>query len=160
MFRIGFGYDVHPLVKGKPLILGGLRIPFEFGLEGHSDADVLTHAVIDGILGAMAKGDIGTHFPDKDPEYKDMDSFVMLKRALEWMKEEGFRIQNMDSTIVAEKPRISPHITPMKERLSSVLAIRTDQISIKATTTEGLGFAGRGEGIAAYAVVCLVGAST
>lgn len=155
LFRIGFGYDVHPLIEGRSLVLGGLKIPFDFGLMGHSDADVLTHAIIDGILGALAKGDIGTHFSDRDPEYKDIDSFIMLKRVLEWMKQDGFRINNIDSTIVAEKPRLAPYINHMKERLSEVLGIHTDQISIKATTTEGLGFTGRKEGIAAYSVVSL-----
>jgi 2-C-methyl-D-erythritol 2,4-cyclodiphosphate synthase len=156
LFRIGFGYDVHPMVEGRALVLGGLRIPFDLGLGGHSDADVLTHAIIDGILGALAKGDIGTHFSDRDPEYKDVDSFIMLKRVLEWMKQEGFRINNIDSTIVAEKPKLASHIIHMKERLSAVLDIHADQMSIKATTTEGLGFTGRKEGIAAYSVVSLI----
>jgi 2-C-methyl-D-erythritol 2,4-cyclodiphosphate synthase len=156
LFRIGFGYDVHPLVEGRSLVLGGLHIPFELGLAGHSDADVLTHAIIDGILGALAKGDIGTHFSDSDPEYKDIESFVMLRRVLEWMKQDGFKINHIDTTIVAEKPKIAPHVIQIKESLSTVLAIPADQLSIKATTTEGLGFPGRKEGIAAYSVVSLI----
>ena len=156
MFRIGLGYDVHQLVEGRPLIIGGLRIPHETGLMGHSDADVLTHAIMDGILGAMAMGDVGNHFPDTDPAYKDMDSLVMLGKVMEWVKRDGFRINNIDSTIIAERPRLAPHIEGMKERLSRVLEVRTGQINIKATTTEGLGFCGREEGIAAFSVVSLV----
>ena len=155
MFRIGFGYDAHRLVKGRPLVIGGIRIPYYVGLMGHSDADVLTHAIMDGILGALARGDIGAHFPDSDPAYKDMDSILMLKKVMEWVKQDGFKINNLDNTIVAEGPRLAPHIIGMKERLSIVLEIQTGQINIKATTTEGLGFCGRGEGIEAYSVVSL-----
>ncbi len=156
MFRIGLGYDVHQLVEGRPLIIGGLRIPHKTGLMGHSDADVLTHAIMDGILGAMAMGDIGSHFPDTDPAYRDMDSLLMLGKVMEWVKKDGFRINNIDSTIIAERPRLAPHIEGMKERLSRVLEVRTGQINIKATTTEGLGFCGREEGIAAFSVVSLI----
>lgn len=156
MFRIGFGYDVHPLVEGRSLILGGLEIPHNLGLMGHSDADVLTHAIMDATLGAMAMGDIGRHFPDSDPAYKDMESLLMLKRVMEWVGQGGFRVNNVDTTIVAQKPKLAPHILTMKERLSEILDIRPDQINIKATTTEGLGFCGRQEGMEAYAVVSLV----
>ncbi len=157
MFRIGFGYDVHRLVEGRSLILGGIKIPHHFGLMGHSDADVLTHAIIDAILGALARGDIGRHFPDSDPIYKDMDSLFMLKKVMEWVKQDGFRINNLDTTIVAEKPKLTPYIDPMKERLSEILGIQSGQINIKATTHEGLGFCGREEGMAAFAVVSIVG---
>lgn len=156
MFRIGFGYDVHPLVEGRSLILGGLEIPHNLGLMGHSDADVLTHAIMDATLGALAMGDIGRHFPDGDPVYKDMESLLMLKRIMGWVREKGFRINNVDTTIVAQKPKLGPHISTMKKRLSEVLDIGPAQINIKATTTEGLGFCGRQEGIEAYAVVSLV----
>lgn len=156
MFRIGFGYDVHPLVEGRSLILGGLEIPHNLGLMGHSDADVLTHAIMDATLGALAMGDIGRHFPDGDPTYKDMESLLMLKRIMEWVREKGFRVNNVDTTIVAQKPKLAPHILTMKERLSEILDIGPDQINIKATTTEGLGFCGRQEGMEAYAVVSLV----
>lgn len=156
MFRIGFGYDVHPLVEGRSLILGGLEIPHHLGLMGHSDADVLTHAIMDATLGALAMGDIGRHFPDGDPAYKDMESLLMLKRIMGWVGEKGFRVNNVDTTIVAQKPKLEPHISTMKKKLSEVLDIGPDQINIKATTTEGLGFCGRQEGIEAYAVVSLV----
>ena len=156
MFRIGFGYDVHPLVEGRSLILGGLEVPHDLGLLGHSDADVLTHAIMDATLGALAMGDIGQHFPDEDPAYKDMESLLMLKRIMDWVEEKGFRVNNVDTTIVAQKPKLAPHISAMKERLSEILEISPDQINIKATTTEGLGFCGRQEGIEAYAVVSLV----
>ena len=157
MFRIGFGYDAHPLVEGRSLIIGGLKIPHHLGLMGHSDADVLTHAMIDAILGALARGDIGQHFPDSDPAYKDRDSLLMLKKVMEWARQDGFRINNMDATVVAEKPKLASHVEAMRERLAEVLDIRIHQINIKATTTEGLGFCGRQEGIAAFAVVSLVG---
>lgn len=156
MIRIGFGYDAHRLVEGRPLIIGGLRIPYGFGLMGHSDADVLTHAIMDGILGAMGRGDMGMHFPDNDPAYKDMDSILMLKKVMEWVKADGFRINNSDSTIVAERPKLSAHITGMREKLSEALETQAGRINIKATTTEGLGFCGRGEGVEAYSVVTLI----
>ena len=157
MPRIGFGYDVHRLVEGRPLILGGVKIPHNLGLVGHSDADVLTHAIIDAILGAMARGDIGQHFPDSDPAYKDMDSLLMLKKVMEWVKNEGLRINNIDTTIVAERPKLAPSLMAMKERLSEALEIQVGQVNVKATTTEGLGFCGRQEGMEAFAVVSLVG---
>jgi 2-C-methyl-D-erythritol 2,4-cyclodiphosphate synthase len=156
LFRIGFGYDVHRLVTGRPLVLGGISIPFDFGLLGHSDADVVTHAVMDSILGALARGDIGTHFSDKDPAYKDLDSFIMLGKVVEWMKEDGFRINNLDITIVAERPRLAPHVDSMREKLSKALGVGDRGINIKATTTEGLGFCGRREGIEAFSIVSLV----
>jgi len=156
LFRIGFGYDAHRLVKGRPLIIGGVRIPFDSGLAGHSDADVLTHAIIDGILGALAMGDIGIHFPDNDPAYKDIDSMKMLQKVMEWVKQEGYTINNLDNTIVAEIPKLTPHIPGMIERISKVIGILPGQINIKATTTEGMGFCGRGEGISAFSVVSLV----
>jgi len=160
VFRVGFGYDVHRLVEGRSLILGGVNIPHHLGLSGHSDADVLIHAMIDAILGALAKGDIGQHFPDNDPAYKDMDSMVMLKRVMEWVNADGYKINQLDTTVVAEKPRLSPFVEAMKQRLSETLAIQTDQINIKATTTEGMGFCGRQEGVAAYAIVSLVAESS
>lgn len=156
MFRIGFGYDVHRLVEGRPLILGGCRIPYPRGLLGHSDADVLIHAVMDAILGALARGDIGRHFPDKDPAFKDADSLVLLAKVLEWMRGDGYRVNNLDTTIVAQEPKLLPHISSMKQKMGDILGISLDRINIKATTTEGLGFAGRKEGIAAYAVISLI----
>jgi len=156
LFRIGFGYDVHRLVEGRPLIIGGIKIPHPLGLEGHSDADVLTHAVMDAILGALARGDIGRHFPDSDPAYKDADSLSLLEKVMAWVRQDGFRVNNLDTTIVAERPKLAPSLKGMKERLSEVLGIRMDQINIKATTSEGLGFCGKQEGVGAYAVVSLV----
>lgn len=155
LYRVGFGYDVHRLTNGRALILGGVHIPYHSGLLGHSDADVLTHAIIDGILGALAKGDIGEHFPDNDPAYKDIESLVMLERVMKLMKESGYRINNLDNTIVAEEPRIAPHISSMKEKLCRVLEIESGRINIKATTNEGMGFCGRKEGIAAYSIISL-----
>ena len=156
MFRIGFGYDVHQLVEGRSLILGGLKIPHKLGLMGHSDADVLTHAIMDATLGALAMGDIGRHFPDEDPAYRDMESLLMLKRIVGWVQQKGFKVNNVDTTIVAQEPKLAPHILGMKEKLSEILDIGPDQINIKSTTTEGMGFCGRQEGMEAYAVVSLV----
>jgi 2-C-methyl-D-erythritol 2,4-cyclodiphosphate synthase len=156
LFRIGFGYDAHRLVEGRPLILGGISIPFGKGLLGHSDADVLTHAVIDAILGALAKGDIGRHFPDTDPAFKDMQSLRMLERVLGWVREAGYQVNNVDSTIVAQKPKLAPHIPDIQARLSEILQLPVHQISVKAKTSEGMGFCGREEGMEAYAVVSLV----
>ncbi|MBW1763842.1 MAG: 2-C-methyl-D-erythritol 2,4-cyclodiphosphate synthase [Deltaproteobacteria bacterium] len=156
MLRVGFGYDVHQLVKGRDLIIGGRRIPYELGLKGHSDADVLVHAIMDGILGAMAKGDIGTLFPDTDPAFQDRDSMLMLEEVMRLVRKEGWQINNLDSTIVAQRPKMAPHLPVMKDVLSKGLGVEIDQVSIKATTTEGLGFSGRGEGIAAYAIVSLI----
>lgn len=157
-YRIGFGYDVHRLVEGRSLIIGGVRLPYPLGLMGHSDADVLTHAIMDAILGALGRGDIGRHFPDTDPAYKDMDSLLMLGEVMEWVRQDQFRVNNVDTTIVAEKPKLAPYLQTMRERLSRVLGVQTRQINIKATTCEGMGFCGRQEGIAAHAVVSLVGA--
>ncbi len=156
MFRIGFGYDAHRLVEGRSLILGGVKIPHSLGLLGHSDADVLTHAIIDAILGALAKGDLGQHFPDSDPAYKDVDSLLLLQKVMEWVNEEGLKVNQVDTTIVAEAPKLAPSFVAMKQRLSEVLTIQMEQINIKATTSEGMGFCGRQEGIKAYAVVTLV----
>jgi 2-C-methyl-D-erythritol 2,4-cyclodiphosphate synthase len=156
MFRVGFGYDTHRLVEGRSLILGGVKIPHPLGLLGHSDADVLTHAIVDAILGALARGDMGQHFPDSDPAYKDMDSLLMLKEVMEWVKADGFRVNQADTTIVAEAPKLAPSLVAMKERLSEALGINMDQINIKATTSEGMGFCGRQEGMEAYAVVSLI----
>ena len=160
MFRIGVGFDAHRLAKGRSLIIGGVKIPYDLGLSGHSDADVLIHAIIDAILGALAMEDIGTHFPDNDPAYKDIDSTILLRKVMELVKKEGYRINNLDNTIVAEMPKLTSHIPGMKERLSNVLEILPGQINIKATTTEGMGFCGRGEGISAISIVSLVKADS
>jgi 2-C-methyl-D-erythritol 2,4-cyclodiphosphate synthase len=156
MFRIGFGYDVHRLVENRPLILGGVEIPFALGLEGHSDADVLTHAIIDALLGALGLGDIGQHFPDSDPTYKGIASLSMLQVVMKWVKRERYRINNLDATIVAERPKLAIHLESMKENLAEILEAHTHHINIKATTTEGLGFSGRKEGIEAFAVISIV----
>jgi 2-C-methyl-D-erythritol 2,4-cyclodiphosphate synthase len=156
MFRIGFGYDAHRLIKGRPLIIGGVSVPYELGLEGHSDADVLIHSLMDAILGALGKGDIGMHFPDSDPAYKGIDSTLLLKKVMELVSNEGYIINNTDNTIVAQRPKLAPHIQNMRDRLTRFLEVPADRINIKATTTEGMGFCGRGEGIAAYSVVSLV----
>ncbi len=150
--RVGVGYDVHPFVPGRPLILGGVRIPYLLGLKGHSDADVLVHAICDALLGAVAEGDIGRHFPDTDPQYKDIESTILLKRVLVKVREKGFRPANVDATIVAQKPKLSDFIPRMVKEVADILGIEPGRVNVKATTTEGLGFAGRGEGIAAYAV--------
>jgi 2-C-methyl-D-erythritol 2,4-cyclodiphosphate synthase len=150
--RVGFGYDVHALVKGRPLILGGVKIPYLFGLQGHSDADVLIHAISDALLGAISEGDIGKHFPDTDPQYKNIQSTILLKRVMTKMKEKGFHIINIDTTILAQKPKLSDHIPRMAKEIAATLEIETERVNVKATTSEGLGFAGRGEGIAAHAV--------
>lgn len=154
-FRIGFGYDAHRFTEGRPLIIGGIRIPHDLGLMGHSDADVLTHAIIDALLGALSMGDIGRHFPDDDPAYRGIESTLLLEKVMQWVRTDGYRVGNIDATIVAEEPRLSPHVEAMKERLSGILETEDAQISIKATTSERMGFCGRGEGMAAYAVVCL-----
>ena len=155
MFRIGFGYDVHELAKGRPLILGGVTIPYIKGLQGHSDADVLTHAVIDSILGALGKGDIGQHFPDSDPAYKGADSLFLLKKVVDLAHDEKFMVNNLDTTIVAQEPKLTQYLNDMKVRLSGILNVDPQVVNVKATTTEGLGFCGREEGLAAYAVVTL-----
>ena len=155
MFKIGFGYDVHSLVEGKSLILGGVKIPYIKGLLGYSDADVLTHAVIDAILGALGKGDIGRHFPGSDPAYKGVDSLFLLKEVVKIVQDERLKVNNLDVTMVAQKPRLVTYLNEMIGRLSTVLEVDPQVVNLKATTTEGLGFCGREEGIAAYAVVSL-----
>ena len=151
--RIGYGYDVHRLIEGRPLVLGGVEIPFAKGLDGHSDADVLLHAVCDALLGSLALGDIGVNFPDNDSHYKDISSLELLGRVVVMVQEKGFRIGNIDVTLVAEQPKIASHMVQMQENIAQTAALEKDRISIKATTTEGLGFVGKGEGIAAHAVV-------
>ena len=150
--RVGFGYDVHPFVSGRPLVLGGVNIPYLFGLKGHSDADVLVHAICDALLGAVAEGDIGRHFPDTDAQYRDIKSTILLKKVLTKVRDKGFRPVNIDATIVAQKPKLSEFIPRMVKEIGDVLEIEAERVNVKATTTEGLGFAGREEGIAAYAV--------
>lgn len=152
--RIGIGYDSHRLVEGRRLIIGGVHIPFEKGLSGYSDADVLCHAIIDSIIGALGLGDIGRHFPDTDPEWKDASSIELLKRTVEFVRQKSFEFLWIDTTIIAEKPRLSPYIESMKEAISES-GIPVGLINIKAKTNEGMGFIGKGEGIAAYAV-CLL----
>jgi len=151
--RVGFGYDVHRLVPGRPLILGGVKIPFDLGLAGHSDADVLTHAIGDALLGAVAAGDLGRHFPDSDPKFKGISSLILLAQIVALVHDRGYTVSNVDATIVAQAPKLAPHITGMIKSLCPILQIQPNDLNIKATTTEGLGFTGQGQGIAAYAVV-------
>jgi len=153
--RIGYGYDVHKLVEERKLILGGVDIPYEKGLLGHSDADVLVHAVIDAVLGALALGDIGKHFPDSDPKYKGIDSMLLLKETVAMMKEKGYSLGNLDATISAQAPKLMPHIPKMCQNLADAFGVSIDDISIKATTEEGLGITGGGKGMTATAV-CLL----
>jgi len=153
--RIGIGYDVHPLRRGIPFVLGGIAIPYHKGPAGHSDGDVLIHAICDALLGAAALGDIGKHFPDTSEEFRDIDSRLLLHKTLEIIRGESFRIGNIDSTVCLQQPRISRYIPDMVRTLSSVLELGAGQLSIKATTTEGLGFVGKGSGISAYAVALL-----
>ncbi len=153
--RIGEGYDVHRLVAGRKLILGGVEIEYEKGLDGHSDADVLVHAIMDSLLGAAALGDIGKLFPDNDPSYKGADSLVLLSRVSERLDSEGYRIVNIDSTVIAQAPKLAPHIEKMRENIAVAAKTELSKISVKATTEERLGFSGRGEGIASRAV-CLI----
>ena len=153
--RIGHGYDVHRLTEGRKLILGGVDIPYEKGLLGHSDADVLTHAIMDALLGAAALGDIGKLFPDTNPAYAGADSLVLLERVGKRLSKAGYRVGNIDATILAQRPKLAPHIPQMRTNLANRLGIEVDQVSIKATTEEGLGFTGTGEGMAAHAV-CLL----
>ncbi len=155
MIRIGMGYDVHRLVEGRPLILGGVTIPHDRGLLGHSDADVLAHAVADALLGAAALGDIGQHYPDTDDRWRGADSLVLLHDVGEKVAAAGYRISNLDVTVALEQPRLRPHVMAMRRRVSQALGLSEDQVSIKATTTERLGFVGQGAGAAAYAV-CLI----
>ena len=153
--RIGHGYDVHRLVEGRRCIIGGVDIPHKTGLLGHSDADVLLHAIMDAVLGAMAAGDIGKLFPDNDPTYKGADSLVLTRRVAEVMVERGYRLGNVDATVIAQAPKLAPHIPAMREKIASAFGVEVDRISVKATTEEKLGFTGSGEGIAAHAV-CLL----
>ena len=155
MYRIGNGYDVHRLIKGRKLILGGVDIPHGLGLDGHSDADVLCHALCDSLLGASGAGDLGKYFPDTDNKWKGVSSLVLLEKSGELVAERGFQISNIDTTIVAQQPKIGPHIESMTTNISEILKVDPTQINIKATTTERLGFTGREEGIAAYAVTLL-----
>ena len=153
--RIGHGYDVHRLVEGRRCIIGGVDIPHEKGLLGHSDADVLLHAIMDAVLGAMAAGDIGKLFPDNDPTYKGADSLVLTRRVAEVMTERGYRLGNIDATVIAQAPKMAPHILTMRENIATAFGVDPDRVSVKATTEERLGFTGSGEGIAAHAV-CLI----
>jgi 2-C-methyl-D-erythritol 2,4-cyclodiphosphate synthase len=155
--RAGIGYDVHPLVPGRKLILGGVEVPYAKGLEGWSDADVLTHAVMDALLGAAALGDIGQHFPPGEAEFKEVSSLFLLDKVVEKLEEKGYKIGNMDVTVVAERPRLREYIDEMRHNFSHVLGIDMDRISVKASTGNGLGYIGNGEGIAAYAVVMIEG---
>lgn len=153
--RIGIGYDVHALTRGRKLMLGGVEVPHEKGLIGHSDADVLLHAIIDALLGAAALGDIGGLFPDHSEEYRDIDSRILLERTGEKIRAEGLRIVNIDSSLIAQRPRLAPHVLRMREEIARVLGLELSRVSVKATTTEKLGFEGREEGISAQAVVLL-----
>lgn len=156
-FRIGHGYDVHRLVEGRKLILGGVCIPHDSGLLGHSDADVLVHAVMDALLGAAALGDIGLHFPDNDEQYKGADSLALLSEVGTLLAEKGYTVANIDATIIAQKPKLRPYISEMTEHIARTLHLSLDCVNIKATTEEGLGFSGRCEGISAHAVALLMG---
>ena len=153
--RIGHGYDVHRLVEGRRCIIGGVDIPFELGLDGHSDADVLTHAVMDALLGALALGDIGRHFPDTDPAYKGADSLALLRAVTARLHAAGYMVGNLDCTVLAQAPKLAPHIAQMRRNLAQCMDVDVDRVSVKATTEERLGFTGSGEGIAAHAV-CLI----
>jgi 2-C-methyl-D-erythritol 2,4-cyclodiphosphate synthase len=150
---VGFGFDLHPLVTGRPLILGGVTVASEVGLDGHSDADVLTHAISEALLGALALGDLGRHFPDTDPRYKGVSSLVLLGAVIELVRTRGARLVNVDATVLAQAPRLAPHLPEMAKRLAGVLDLPIDQVSVKAKSPEGLGLVGRREGIAAMAVV-------
>lgn len=153
--RVGIGYDVHKLVINRPLVLGGVSIPHEKGLLGHSDADVLLHAIMDSLLGALALGDIGKHFPDTDKSYKNISSLILLQKVGEIITDRGYKIENLDSTIIAQKPKLAPYITEMRENIAKTLKMNIDMVSVKATTEEGLGFSGREEGISSQSI-CLL----
>lgn len=155
MFRIGQGFDVHQLVEGRPCIIGGVEIPYEKGLLGHSDADVLLHTIADAMLGAIGEGDIGKHFPDTDPAYKDADSQALLQHVWNLVKNRGYTLGNIDCTVIAQAPKMAPHIEKIRANMARLLEAEVNQINVKATTTEQLGFTGRKEGIAAQAVVLL-----
>ena len=154
--RIGHGYDVHRFTEGRPLVLGGVTVAHDRGLLGHSDADVLTHAVMDALLGAAALGDIGLHFPDSDPAYRGISSLTLLSRVGELLAEKGYRVGNIDATVVAEEPKLRPYVDAMREKIAAALGIEPERVSVKATTEEGLGFTGERLGIAAHAVCLLV----
>ncbi|EJT6171851.1 2-C-methyl-D-erythritol 2,4-cyclodiphosphate synthase [Clostridium perfringens] len=154
--RIGMGYDVHKLVENRDLILGGVKIPYEKGLLGHSDADVLLHAIMDSLLGAAALGDIGKHFPDTDPKYKGADSIKLLEFVGELLNKNNYKISNIDATIIAQRPKMAPYIPTMRENIAKALNIDLDQINVKATTEEGLGFTGSGEGISSQSICLLI----
>ena len=154
--RIGTGYDVHKLIESRKLILGGVEIPYEKGLLGHTDADVLIHAIMDAILGAAALGDIGKHFPDSDDAFKGISSIVLLKKVAEIIKKEGYEIGNIDSTIIAQRPKLAPYIPTMRDNIANALGISSSQVNVKATTEEGLGFTGEGLGIASQAICLLL----
>jgi len=155
MFRIGIGNDTHRLVAGRPLIIGGVNVPHEFGAEGHSDSDVLTHAIIDAILGALAEGDIGVHFPDSDPKWKDANSFRMLSHVIRLAKKRGFHAVNADATVMLERPKLREHIDQMRENLAEALRLNVTSVSVKAKTGEGLDAVGRGEAVNAQAIILL-----
>lgn len=159
MMRVGFGYDAHRLTPGRPLILGGVEIPHSAGLSGHSDADVLTHALGDALLGAVAAGDLGRHFPDTDPAYRGISSLILLERIVALVRARGYEPVNVDLTVVAEQPRLAPHVPKMIDNLAHILGLAPDAVNIKATSTEKMGFAGREEGMAAYAVVLVAKAA-
>jgi len=156
MIRVGNGFDVHAMVAGRPLVLGGVTIPYDRGLEGHSDADVLVHAIGDAILGALALGDLGKHFPDTDPRWKGADSRALLRHIVGLMNDRGYRIGNVDATVIAQAPKLAPHISAMRANLAADLRCAVEDVSVKATTTEHLGFTGRGEGMATMASVLVV----
>ena len=158
--RIGHGYDVHRVTEGRKMIIGGVEIPYEKGLLGHSDADVLLHAVTDAILGAAALGDIGRHFPDTDPRYKGIDSRILLRHAVGLVREKGWRVENVDATVIAQRPKLAPYIDEMRANIAADLGVGEDAVNVKATTEEKLGFTGRGEGISAHAVCLLTEVST
>ena len=155
-FRIGFGYDVHEFAEDRKLFIGGIKIEYPKGLTGHSDADVLLHAISDALLGALALGDIGKHFPNNDLKYKNIDSKILLDKTYDLVKDNGYMLGNIDSTVVVQEPKLAPYIASMRKVIAEILNIGVEQISIKATTSEGLGFEGRGEGISAYAIVLLI----
>ena len=155
--RVGMGYDVHRLAEGRDLIIGGVKIPYEKGLDGHSDADVLVHAVMDALLGAAALGDIGQHFPDTDPEYKGADSLKLLEHVGELIEGEGYLVENIDATIIAQRPKMRDYIDTMRENIAKTLGIQIDQVNVKATTEEGLGFTGNESGISSQAICSLTG---
>ena len=153
--RVGLGYDVHKFAENRKLIIGGIDIPYERGLLGHSDADVLTHAIMDALLGALALGDIGKHFPDTDPEYKDISSIKLLEHVMKLINSKGYKVGNIDAIIIAQAPKMLPYMDNIREKLAETMGISIDQLSVKATTEEGLGFTGREEGIAAHAVALI-----